>query len=136
MPQQRVNILGVGISAINMPQALQCLETWIAEGEQQYVCVTPVHSVIESQRDEQLRAIYNAAGLVTPDGMPLVWLSRLSGFQHTRRVYGPDLMLAFCERSVSAGYRHYLYGGAEGVPEKLAANLKQRFPGLQIVCAY
>ena len=68
--------------------------------------------------------------------MPLVWLSRARGFGYVNRVYGPDLMLALCERSLSKGYRHFLYGGAPGVPEKLAENLKRRFPGLDVVGTY
>lgn len=129
---ERVNILGVAVSAINPETAIETIEGWITTGEQHYVCVTGVHGVMESHADEQLRGIHNRAGLVTPDGMPLVWLSRLKGFPDVRRVYGPDLMLAICERSVRKGYSHYLYGGAEGIPERLAAALGERFPGIQI----
>lgn len=133
---ERANILGVRVSAINMKQALKILDDWITRRRQRYVCITGVHGVIESQQDKGLRQIHNAAGLVTPDGMPLVWLSRIQGFSHVERVYGPDLMLALCEQSILKGYKHFLYGGAEGVPEKLESNLRQRFPGLQIVGTY
>ena len=68
----RANILGVGVSAINMAIALETVERWIAERESHYVCITSVHGVMESQRDVQLRRIHNVAGMVTPDGMPLV----------------------------------------------------------------
>lgn len=129
----RANILDVGVSAIDMPMALRTIEAWIARGEPHYVCVTSVHGVMESQRDEEFRRIYNGAGLVTPDGMPLVWLSRLMGFRHVERVYGPDLMLAVCERSIARGYRHFLYGGGPSVVEMLADRLQGRFPGLQVV---
>ena len=132
----RVNVLGVGISAINMPTALEVIQGWLARREANYVCVTGVHGVMESQNDEILRQIHNRAGLVTPDGMPLVWLSRWQGFGRVGRVYGPDLMLALCEASVEHGSRHFLFGGAEGVPEKLADNLKRRFPGLVIAGTY
>jgi len=128
----RANILGVGVSALNMAMALEIIEGWIERREPHYVCVTGVHGVMESQRDEELRRIHNRAGLVTPDGMPLVWLSRLQGFHHVERVYGPDLMLALCERSVAKGYRHFFYGGAEGVPDQLASVFQKRFPGLQV----
>ena len=39
--------------------------------------------------------------------------------RHVERVYGPDLMLACCEASVTKGYRHFFYGGGPGVPERL-----------------
>lgn len=132
----RANILGVGVSAINMVMALHVLEGWIARREPHYICVTGVHGIMESQRDEGLRCIHNDAGLVTPDGMPLVWLSRLMGFQDVERVYGPDLMLAVCERSPELGYRHFFYGGAPGVAEKLGIRLQSRFPSLQVAGTY
>lgn len=132
----RVNILGVGISAINMGMALELIDDWIAHQESHYICITPVHSVMDCQRDPELRRIQNASGMTTPDGMPLVWLSHLYGHDHVDRVYGPDLTLASCERSVEKGYRHFFYGGAEGVPEQLAANLQGRFPSLQVAGAY
>jgi N-acetylglucosaminyldiphosphoundecaprenol N-acetyl-beta-D-mannosaminyltransferase len=132
----RVDILGVGVSPINMNTALEVIDRWITDGAHQYVCVAGVHGVMESQRDETLRQIHNAAGLVTPDGMPLVWLSRLYGWRNTRRVYGPDLMLDVCERSLATGYRHFFYGGNEGVPERLADRLQRRFPGLIVAGTY
>lgn len=132
----RTNVLGVGVSAIDMADALRTIEGWIEARTPGYVCVTGVHGVMESQRDESLRRIHNEAGLVTPDGMPLVWLSRLAGHRHVRRVYGPDLMLECCARSVERGWRHFLYGGGEGVPELLAERLVARYPGLQIAGAF
>ncbi len=129
----RVNVLGVGISAINLQQALAIIDDWIARRDPHYVCVSTVHGVMECQRNEAVRRALNSSGLTTPDGMPLVWISRLHGFRHVRRVYGPDLMLAVCERSVAKGYRHYLYGGRPGVAEALKTRLERRFPGVQIV---
>jgi len=52
------------------------------------------------------------------------------------RVYGPDLMLALCEESKEKGYRHFFYGGAEGVADELAASLTERYPGLQVAGTY
>ncbi len=132
----RVNVLGVGVSAINMVMAVDQFDAWIARREQQYVCITGVHGVMESQRDPALRAILCRSGLTTPDGMPLVWLSKLHGFRHVTRVYGPDLMLAICERSPEKGYRHFLYGGDATLVEALATRLRQRYAGLEIVGTY
>jgi N-acetylglucosaminyldiphosphoundecaprenol N-acetyl-beta-D-mannosaminyltransferase len=129
----RANILGVGVSAINMEMALTTIDAWIRQRTAHYVCITGVHGIMESQHDAELQRIHNAAGLVTPDGMPLVWVSHLMGFGAVTRVYGPDLMLAMCSRSVARGYRHFFYGGAPGVAEVLATRLQDRFPGLQVV---
>ncbi len=128
----RVNVLGVGVSALSIPLALGQFDAWIAGGAREYVCVADVHAIMQSRWDDGFRAIHNGAGIVTPDGMPLVWLCRLAGRDVVSRVYGPDLLLATCEHSVSRGYRHFFYGGAPGVAATLADMLKVRFPGLVI----
>ena len=133
---QRFNVLGVGICAINMEMALDTIDQWISEKKSNYVTVTGVHGVMESQFNEDLRRIHNEAGMVTPDGMPMVWLGRRRGFEFMDRVYGPDLLLAVCERSPSAGFRHFFYGGNDGVPELLRDKLVERYPGLQVVGTY
>jgi N-acetylglucosaminyldiphosphoundecaprenol N-acetyl-beta-D-mannosaminyltransferase len=134
--QPRVNILGVGISALSMQSAIEQSEALLDSGGSGYVCVTGVHGIIEAQSGNEFRKILNRSFLTTPDGMPTVWLGHLHGFKHMTRVYGPDYMENVCQRSVSRGYRHFLYGGKDGVAEELRAELTRRFPGLQIVGTY
>ena len=130
---RRVDVLGVGISAVNMAMARDEITRWIEAREQHYVCVTGVHGVMESQRDPELLTIHNASGLTTPDGMPMVWAGRRAGADWMSRVYGPDLMLSVLERAAERGWKSFLYGGKEGVPELLAARLQDQFPALRIV---
>jgi N-acetylglucosaminyldiphosphoundecaprenol N-acetyl-beta-D-mannosaminyltransferase len=132
----RIDVLGVGISAINMDQAVAELARWVDDGEQHYVCVTGVHGVMESQSDRELLEIHNRSGLTTPDGMPMVWAGKRAGADAMSRVYGPDLMLEICARSAEQGWRHFFYGGKEGVPELLARKLQERFEGLEVVGTY
>ena len=129
----QVNILGVGISAVDLATTMEHMAGWIEAGERHYVCACAVHVVIECQGDPTLRALVNRAGLAVPDGMPLAWIARLSGQRHTRRVYGPDLMLAFCQIAAQRGYSIFLLGGVPGQPEALAVRLAARFPGLRVV---
>jgi N-acetylglucosaminyldiphosphoundecaprenol N-acetyl-beta-D-mannosaminyltransferase len=130
---ERVDVLGVGVGAINLDDAVATIERWIGERSRNYVCVTGVHGVMESRRDERLRKIHNQAGMVTPDGMPLVWFSRLSGKDHTERVCGSDLMRKMTAVSSRRGYRQFYYGGAEGVADKLKDVLVHEHPTLEVV---
>ncbi|MGZ6345081.1 MAG: WecB/TagA/CpsF family glycosyltransferase [Candidatus Limnocylindrales bacterium] len=129
---ERVDVLGVGVSAIDMPAAVAEIARWVERREQHYVCVTNVHVVMECQRDAGLRRVLNASGLTTPDGMPLVWAAHWAGAADVRRVYGPDLMLEVCALAAARGWSSYFYGGRPGVAERLAANLEARFPGLRV----
>lgn len=128
----RFDILGVQVNAINLTDAVETVERWIYEGRRTYVCVTGVHGLMESRRDERVRDIHNRAGLVTPDGMPLVWLLRLLGKSRTERVYGPDLMRKLTAVSALHGYRQFYYGGGKGVAEKLGRTLTTAYPGLTV----
>jgi N-acetylglucosaminyldiphosphoundecaprenol N-acetyl-beta-D-mannosaminyltransferase len=128
----RVDVLGVGISTVTLSGAAAEIGRWIDSGRHEYVCVTGVHGVMESQRDAELLRIHNASGLTTADGMPLVWAGRFAGVAEVERVYGPDLMLEVCQAGIGPGWRHFFYGGGEGVAELLSRQLARRFPGLQV----
>jgi len=132
----RINVLGVGISALTLSKAVQKISTWIDQGVRHYINVCTVHTIMECQRNSELRDIVNKSGMAVPDGMPLVWLAHYSGFKETTRIYGPDLMLALCNYSVSRGYKHFFYGGNDGAAQELSDVLSRRYPGLQIVGAY
>lgn len=132
----KVNILGIEVDAINMEQALAQMTCWIEHHLPNYIVVCPVYTIMEARRNEDLRHIIQNAGLVTPDGMPLVFISRWMGYQHVGRVYGADLMLAFSQLSAEKGYRNYFYGGIEGVAEEVAGRLSTQFQGLQVVGTY
>lgn len=132
----RVNVLGVGISVLNLPAALDALAQAIAERRKGYVCVTGVHGVSEAQDDPEFRRVLNRAFLNTPDGMPMVWLGRLAGHRAMGRVYGPDLMTLVMRESVARGWRHFFYGGANGTAERLRTVLTAKFPGLQVTGTY
>ena len=132
----RANVLGVGVHAIDMDEALRQSEQLLASGRTGYVCLTGVHGIMESQDNPELRQILNRAFLCLPDGMPTVWVGRAQGHRQMRRVYGPDFMMELCRRSRLSGYRHFLYGGAPGVAEQLHARLQILMPWLQVVGMY
>jgi len=129
-------IAGVKVSAINMDDALLVLSNIIQDKKQGYVCVCPASTVVECNRNEEVRKAVNSAYLVTPDGMPLVWIGKIKGFRNISRVYGPDLMLRFLEVAEERGYSSFFYGSKDNVLKKLEYNLRERFPNLKIAGKY
>ena len=128
------NVLGVGISAVDLRSATDLADRWIASGaEGGYICATGVHGVMEAYRDPQLRNILNHALLNLPDGMPMAWVGRAQGHRGIDRVFGPDFMMEMCRISAPRGYRHFIFGGQAGVAGQLRDNLLKLFPGLLIV---
>lgn len=129
-------ILGVRVSAVNLESACDQMESWISQKAVTYVCVAPVSTVLECHDNEKYRHIVNAAGMVTPDGMPVVWYGRSKTGKMVERTYGPDLMNRFLSLSESKGYRHFFYGGSSITNHRLVEQLKIRFPKLIIAGNY
>lgn len=125
-------ILNVPVSTVNMPTAVETILGWIEKRASYYVCVRDVHGIMRSQEDPELAKIHEGAGLVTPDGMPLVWVLQSRGYEQSSRVCGADLVAAVCEASLKTGARHYFFGGKPGVAERMSAELSRQFPGLKI----
>ncbi|MCU0595184.1 MAG: WecB/TagA/CpsF family glycosyltransferase [Desulfobacterota bacterium] len=124
------------MSAASLEDATQEIASWVESRAEYYVNVCTVHTVMECQKDPELKKIVNRSGMATPDGMPLVWLCHYFGAKNVTRIYGPDLLLSVCADSTSKGYRHFFYGGAPGIADALAKSLKQRFPNLIVAGAY
>jgi N-acetylglucosaminyldiphosphoundecaprenol N-acetyl-beta-D-mannosaminyltransferase len=99
-----------------------------------YVTAAAVNLVMSAREEPPTLAATLAATLAVPDGMPLVWALRLLGHPRATRVYGPDLMAAFCARAAHTGTPIYLYGGrTPAALAELTRRLHERFPGLRIV---
>ncbi len=131
--KNKIDILGVQIDATNLNLACQTIESWVRDRKKSYICVAPVSTVMECQKDEHYRKIVNKAQMITPDGMPIVWLGRLAGNTTIERTYGPDLMLAMCRICAENGFKIFLYGGTQETCQQLELNLLAKFPKLNIV---
>jgi N-acetylglucosaminyldiphosphoundecaprenol N-acetyl-beta-D-mannosaminyltransferase len=135
-PAEQVNVLGVGVHAVDMQSTALLLETRIKNGGKGYVCLTGVHGIMEAQRDRGLKSIFAEALLVAPDGMPTVWMGRLQGFSAMERVFGPDLMVDIMGRAEFRDCVHFFCGGEPGVADRLREEILRRFPWVQIVGTY
>ncbi|MEK7784929.1 MAG: WecB/TagA/CpsF family glycosyltransferase, partial [Chloroflexota bacterium] len=124
-----VNLLGVRVTAFDLPTAVAEMDHAVAEGRRAYTSTCPVYTLMQGYKQVDVRKALNGADWVTPDGMPIVWALRLFGAQNVGRVYGPDLMLALSEISAQKGYAQFYLGGAPGVAEMLAEEMQSRFPG-------
>lgn len=127
---RRMDILDVPVTVTSMENAVAVIGQSVDARSGGYICAADMNSIMQAQRNPSHMDALKHAEAVLPDGVPLVWAARLRGQRGMRRVPGPDVMLALCERGVDLGWRHYFYGGAPGVADELAASLQRRLPGL------
>ena len=130
-------MLGVPIAMVDYGRAIEVMDRLIATRGRGYVCVAPVHALMEARDDPEVLAALRGATLVVPDGMPVVWAANLLGERLSDRVYGPELMLRFSDVCAERGHRVWLYGGRDqGSLAQLALAMRRRHPGIQIVVGY
>jgi N-acetylglucosaminyldiphosphoundecaprenol N-acetyl-beta-D-mannosaminyltransferase len=131
-----VDVLGVPLALTDYDGTMDWIDGVIASRGRGYLSAAAVHLVMVAQEETETREAIGGASLIVPDGQPLVWALRSLGHEASR-VYGPDLMARYCERSAQNGTRMYLYGGRnQGALVELALRLRRRFPGLRIVGGY
>lgn len=129
-------IIGTFVDALSWAETLERISVWAARGESRYICVSNVHSLVTARRDPALFLALSDADMVTPDGMPLVWSLRRSGFSAQPRIYGPDLMWNYCELAAREGHSVFLYGSTAQTLAKLRERLHSVFPEISISGSY
>ena len=128
-----VKILGVRVDKITKAQALEDFQK-LLEGNRCELIVTPNAEIVEkASKTPQLRRIINEeAAIVTPDGVGLIYASKLKGDPIQEKVAGIDFAHSAIELCAKLGRSVYLLGSKPGVAEAAAANLEKEIPGLKI----
>jgi N-acetylglucosaminyldiphosphoundecaprenol N-acetyl-beta-D-mannosaminyltransferase len=88
--------------------------------------------LIEGHRNPQFASVLQEADLVTPDGMPLVWMLRLMGVPAQERVAGPDVLSALCKLAPLEGVSLFFLGSQDSILERMRSRLENEFPNLKI----
>ena len=130
------SVLDINVNETSYADATQQIESWARAGESRRVYATSVHGTMEAHDARDFREILNRADLITPDGMPLVWMLRLKGVRSQQRIYGPTLMLKVLEMAAREKLPVGFYGGEPGTLERLVLRMKATYPSLQIDYAY
>ena len=131
-----VNILGVRVDAVTMPQTLAWVEAAVAAGAPRQICTANPEFIMAARRDPEFRAVLNQADLVLPDGVGLLWAARRLGGRLPERVAGSDLIYRLADLSARHRWRIYFLGAAEGVAPAAAERLAALYPGLVVAGAF
>ncbi len=131
-----VAVLGVPFHNVTMDEAVAAIEEQIREGGFHQVATANVDFLKNAFEQERLRDILCSCEMVVPDGMPIVWVSRMIGTPLKERVSGIDLVERLADVSARRGYGVFLLGASEQRSQRASRILRQRYPGLRIVGRY
>ncbi len=123
-------VLKTQVSQTSYREVVKNVLKWAQARESRYVCAANVHVVMEAWDTPSFCNVVNHADMVTPDGMPLVWMLRAKGKREQERVYGPTLMLHVLKAAADEGLSVGFYGGDAKTLEKLIKRMQAKYPGL------
>lgn len=132
----RVAFLNTEVDNLTMDEAIDKAEELIIKKKPSYVVTPNVDHIVKLETDKEFQDVYKNADLILTDGMPLIWISKMKGNPIKEKISGSDFFPKLCERASEKGYSLFLLGAAEGVADKAAKNLKEKYNGLNIVGTY
>ena len=128
----KINVIDSPLTALPFHQQIELMLQWANHNLSKVVCVANVHMLVEATWHADLGAVLKSADLVTPDGMPLVWMMNLLGARAQDRVAGMDILLALCQAASSRNCSIFFVGSTSETLQRMQLGLERDFPNLQI----
>lgn len=128
----RQTLLGCEVDNLTMDETLDRIGRMVADGSPHQHVVVNVDKIVKASRDPALARIIRECDLISADGMPVVWASRLLGQPLKERVTGVDLFFALLQRAEQQGWRPYFLGARDEIVAEVVQRAQRRHPSLQI----
>lgn len=125
-------VSGIRFNLLSEDEVIRHIISESRHGRGGWVVTPNIDICRQVRRDSASLALVHSASLVVPDGMPLLWASKLKGEPLTERVTGSSLIFTLTEAAAQVGLTIYLLGGEPGVPDAAGENLALRYPGLKV----
>lgn len=126
------SVIGFPVTALPFKTQVELMVKWASKRMSKAVCVANVHMLMEAYANPSFASVLLEADLVTPDGMPLVWLMNLLGRSRQDRVAGVDILLGLCEQTSAQNVSVFFLGSKPEILQEVKAKLTRQFPGLKI----
>ena len=126
------SVININVNEISYEAATRQIQVWSTRRESRYVCVANVHMLMEAFDSSEFAKVVNGADLVTPDGVPLVWMMRAKGQREQTRVYGPTLMLHILNAASHENLPVGFFGSKPEVLNLLINRMLSKYKNLKV----
>ena len=130
---EKENILGIDVCITNSSQLIDSIVGDIDNNKKSFIVAVNSEKVLKARKDKQFENILNSAKYQIPDGVGIIWASKIRKGKIKKRITGIDTMIMLCELASKKGYKVFLYGATENVIKQAEINLKKQYPSLNIV---
>ncbi|MBE9166074.1 WecB/TagA/CpsF family glycosyltransferase [Pleurocapsales cyanobacterium LEGE 06147] len=125
-------VLKSPITSLCLEEQIFLMLKWARIRESRSVCLANVHMIMEAYWNQSFARVLESADLVSPDGMPLVWMLRKLGIYNQNRVAGMDVFLNLCELAQQSQISVFFVGSHNAILQKIKKRLEQEFPVLKV----
>lgn len=132
----KMKFMSIQIDNLTMQETLNEIDRLVVNNEKSYIVTPNVDHIVKLEKDKELKQVYENAALVLADGKPLIWISKLYKNPIKEKISGSDLFPLMCEMAANKKYSMFFLGAAEGVANRAAYNLKQKYNELNVVGTY
>ncbi len=127
------NILGVPFDNISPSEAVDTMMSYL-EGNGKNMVFTPnPEMVMEARKNAEFMKILNESSMNVPDGIGIVYASKLTKSPIKHRVAGYDMLLSTFDKMKDRSMTAYFFGAAPGIADKAKVAIEQKFKGLKVV---
>lgn len=131
-----LEVIGAPVCALPFLEQVGLMVDWASAHEQRIVCIANVHMVMEAHWSQEFAQVLAEADLVTPDGMPVVWMLKCQGVRGAERVAGMDVLTAVCHKAQARELPIFFLGSTDGVLDLIRKRLGREYPQLCIADMY
>lgn len=136
MAIEEIRVLGVKVHNISFDETISQIESFIAEKSPHLIITLGTEMVMNAQKDLEFKQIIEAAPIVCPDGIGLIFAGKRYGYKMKEKVAGVELVEKLVALSGKKGWNIFFLGAAEGVAEKAKQELLKKYPDAKITGTY
>lgn len=129
----KTEVLGVAFDNVTMEQAAELGGAMLNENKFHYVVTPNPEFILTAEKDGEFRKVLNAADLVIPDGIGVVYSAKILGTPLQERVPGIEFAGKMLEKLNEMGGRLFLLGARPGVAERAGENIVEQYPNI-VLC--
>lgn len=126
-------IYGINIDNTTLEEARKKVEEYLRQDKLRIIATPNTEIVMAAKDNPRLKSIINEADLVIPDGIGLIYASKIKKKPLKERVTGFDLSIKLLEIGNRNGYSIYLLGGKDGVAKVAGENIKRNYPNINLL---
>jgi N-acetylglucosaminyldiphosphoundecaprenol N-acetyl-beta-D-mannosaminyltransferase len=127
-----MDVAGIPVTALPLQTQIHTILQWAVNRSSRFVCVANTHMLVEAYKEACFEQVLNSADLITPDGMPLVWMMKLLGVSAQDRVAGMDILLGLCQQAPAQNIPVFFLGSQSKILNQMRQRLSIDFPQLTI----